>query len=257
MTQVFGKLSNALLSFIFALTLSTAWGQVDTLKVLFIGNSYTYYHNLPQLVQNISDSCKIKIVSRQSTAGGANLSDHWNGDKNLQTREIIAEGGFDLVILQDHSMGPILNPDRFHKYADLFCDLIKESGAKPYFYLTWARKKVPQYEKVLNREYHKAATRNDVQVIPIGLAWAQALKTRPGVEIYSHDGSHPSELGTYLTACVVAGALTGSLPQYFPPYYTIKDKFGEPVKLLHLDSLDLKFCQETARHTIHSYSSSP
>ena len=61
----------------------------DTLRVLFVGNSYTYYSNMPHLVSLISDSTKVKLITSKSTAGGATLSDHWKGKKELKTKEII------------------------------------------------------------------------------------------------------------------------------------------------------------------------
>ena len=42
----------------------------DTLKVLFVGNSYIYVGNLPHLVSIISDSCETKLITTKSVAGG-------------------------------------------------------------------------------------------------------------------------------------------------------------------------------------------
>ncbi|MCD6354644.1 MAG: hypothetical protein J7L95_03755 [Prolixibacteraceae bacterium] len=58
---------------------------------------------------------------------------------------MIESGKFDVVVLQDLSMATIEQADSVMYYGQLFCDLIKDSGAKPYFYQTWAHEKVPQY----------------------------------------------------------------------------------------------------------------
>lgn len=58
---------------------SSGFTQVkkDTIKVLFVGNSYTYVQNLPQIVSIISDDAKTKLGTRKSTVGEVFLSEHW------------------------------------------------------------------------------------------------------------------------------------------------------------------------------------
>jgi hypothetical protein len=77
--------------------------QQKELKVLFVGNSYTYGNNLPHIVAILSEGTDTKLFTRKSVIGGAHLREHWNGDRGLQTKEIIKEGDFDIVVLQDHS----------------------------------------------------------------------------------------------------------------------------------------------------------
>ena len=76
----------------------------DTVKVLFVGNSYTYVENLPQIVSILSDGSKTKLITRKSTLGGAKLSEHWKGERGLKSKEIIRDGNFDIVVLQEHSL---------------------------------------------------------------------------------------------------------------------------------------------------------
>jgi len=46
--------------FLFAGIDSTAQVQKDTLRVLFVGNSYTYYEDMPKMVATISENAKTK-----------------------------------------------------------------------------------------------------------------------------------------------------------------------------------------------------
>jgi len=103
-----------------------AQNSQDTLKVLFVGNSYTYYSNLPHLVSLISDSTQTKLITSKSTIGGARLSDHWSGKKGLHTKTLIRDGNFDIVVLQDHSMSAIERPDSLLHYSKKFSDFIKK-----------------------------------------------------------------------------------------------------------------------------------
>ena len=222
----------------------------DTLKILLVGNSYTHFENLPQIISIISDSASTKLITKKSTMGGAKLREHWLGERGSQTKEMIRNGNFDIVVLQEYSMGAINEPDSLIKYSKLFCDFIKENDATPYFYLTWAREKVPQYQATINKVYSKAATENDAVLVPVGKAWALARQLRPDIKIYNPDGSHPSKLGTFLTACVFVATILGEMPDELPWKFRTKDIQGESVALMAIDSLDVIFCKLIAEEIV-------
>ena len=73
-------------------------------KVLFIGNSYTYFWNLPQTVKAMAAEKKQPMTTRQSTSGGTHWGHHWRGERNLKTQNLIQSGDFDAIVLQNHSM---------------------------------------------------------------------------------------------------------------------------------------------------------
>ena len=133
---IFGILSFLLLSF--CETETFAQDKKDTLKVLFVGNSYTHVNNLPQIVSIVSQGVNTTLITKQSTKGGAKLRDHWFGERGLKTKKIIKNGNFDIVVFQGYSMSTILEPDSLRKYLKLFCNYVGENGAEPYFYNTWA-----------------------------------------------------------------------------------------------------------------------
>ena len=214
----------------------------DTLNVLFVGNSYVYVSNIPQLVSLISDSTQTKLLTSKSVAGGARLSQHWRGERGLKTKELIKNGDFDFVILQEQSMGTIEQPDSFLIYSKKFSDFIKQNGAQPYFYSTWAREKVPQYQETITNVYNKAAKDNNAGIVPVGETWALAQKLRPGIDLYLDDGSHQSEMGAFLSACAFVKALTNELPEKLPNVYEVLDSNGESVWLTYVETFDITFC---------------
>lgn len=185
-----------------------------------------------------------------STAGGAKLSEHWRGEKGLKTREMIKSGQFDIVVLQEYSMGTISEPDSVSKYSKLLCDLIKEHGAKPYLFLTWTRENAPQYQETIDRVYLQVAGENDAVVVPVGRAWELARQERPGIELYDPDGSHPSKLGSYLTACVFVGAILEEIPAGLQRVYNTTDVEGESIALMTIDQLDVAFFRKITEKVI-------
>ncbi|MGI6573137.1 MAG: hypothetical protein ACOX19_06940 [Fermentimonas sp.] len=78
-----------ILSLLFSGVSLFTMGSEDTLRVLFVGNSYTYYNNLPQLVSILSEQTGTKLITQKSVVGGAKLSEHWHGLRNLKTKEMI------------------------------------------------------------------------------------------------------------------------------------------------------------------------
>ena len=53
-------------------------------RVLFIGNSYTFFWNLPQNLASMALSQNISMEVRQSTASGASFAQHWTRARNLR-----------------------------------------------------------------------------------------------------------------------------------------------------------------------------
>lgn len=225
----------------------------DTIKVLFLGNSYTYFGNLPQVVSIFARSKNIPLITRKSVKGGIYLKNHWFGEQGLSTKKIIKEGKFDYVILQDQSQAAIEVPDTLLKYAKLLCDFIRDSGSKPLFYETWAREKIPQQQETISKIYGKASMENDAMVIPVGHAWELARKLRPDAPLFLSDGSHPSPLGTYLNACVFFTFLTREEASDLPIDIYTSDQDGEILYLFSVDKEDALFAQKVTGQVMKEF----
>ena len=224
--------------------------EKDSIRILFVGNSYTFVSNMPHLVSLISDSTNVKLITYKSTAGGATLSDHWNGQKGLKSKEEIRSGKYDVVVLQGHSMETIEKKEDFLNYSKKLSDLAKAFGAKPYLYITWAREKVPQYQETITATYKQASEENDCELIMVGEAWKLARTLRPDIPLFLLDGSHQSDLGAFLTALVFVGNFSGEIPKNLRTNYRILDSQGEQVVLFWEDALDIVFCRKVASEFI-------
>ena len=227
-------------------------GQTETpQRVLFVGNSYTYFWNLPQNVALMAESQKIDLTTHQSTSGGVSLGHHWRGDRGLETVEKIKEGDFDIVILQDHSRRAIDHPDSLILFGKKIGNLIKKSGAQPYLYMTWAREWDPYMQKTITKKYIELAEKINARIVPVGPAWQRARTLRPDIKLYDPDGSHPNTTGTYLTACVFYGILTNQSPVGLPNRLVSKDIHGEKLFINIQSSEDALFCQKVAEEIIN------
>src|SRR5580698_6666575 len=78
-----------------------AQGQKPAINVLFIGNSYTYYNNLPSILEQLSENSQEqrKIRTTMIATGGASLKDHWG---KPSTQKILQQH-WDYVVIQDQT----------------------------------------------------------------------------------------------------------------------------------------------------------
>jgi len=189
-------------------------GSQQALRVLFIGNSYTYVNDLPEQVRSLvaSASPPRDITVDSVTTGGATLYTLYEtGDALAKLRT----GGWTHVVIQGQSLEPvgsIQNPAAFEQYAKLFGEEAKAIGAVPVYYETWARRADddwyrPTMQAELRDSYRQAAWGVGGVVAAAGDAWELALSDSTPFDLFMADGSHPNTLGTYLTACVFYNAL--------------------------------------------------
>jgi hypothetical protein len=197
--------------------------QTRTLKVLFIGNSYTFFNNLGDLVAGVAAGLPgPKISPALAVQGGMPLGWHL---VNGPAMAMLDEGTWDHVVMQDHSLfGGIVfqgeprmvPPTGFHESARIMVPRVRARNARPLFFMTWARRGRPAEEPILTNGYLDIGRELGVDVAPVGIAWTEALKQGVPVDLFSADGAHPSPAGSYLAACVIYASLTGKNPAGAP-----------------------------------------
>ncbi|GAB4235801.1 MAG: hypothetical protein Tsb0034_10110 [Ekhidna sp.] len=227
-----------------SVSISNGYAQKDTLSVLFVGNSYTYFWNLPQTVEVISkEQDGVYIKARQSTAGGATWQEHWDGERKLESKKLITEGNWDIVVLQNHSKSTIEKLEQFEVYGERFVELVKKSGAQPVLYQTWAREYNPLTQPIIEKGYQSLAEKHKLKVVPVGNIWIMVRDARPDLKLYDPDGSHPSTIGTYLTACAFYAYLTDKNALGIPHRLKTRDANGETLYLSIMSPENAAFLQ--------------
>lgn len=190
----------------------------------------------------ISDSLDTKIICKKSTAGGASLSDHWNGLRGLKTIDKLNEKNYDIIVLQDYSLQAIEKPDTMLYYGSLFSSKIKEKGSQIFLYNTWARKADPSTQPTIDKLYKQLAESNNGKIVPIGKYWQKFIELNSSIELYHIDGSHPSHVGSFLNALAFVKHFTGKLPKKFATVYNYIDKDGESFRIMQLTKEEIELC---------------
>lgn len=210
------------------------FGQVEK-TVLFIGNSYTYVNNLPDLVNQIAIDKGNQLIYETHSPGGATLSQHAS---NSNVQYLLGNTEWDYVVLQEQSQCPSFPPSQVatevYPFAESLCNDIRfnSSCAEPVFFMTWGRENgdsqncvfyppICTYSGMQERlieSYTEMAQSNDALLAPVGIAWQNIREEYPELNLYSSDGSHPSIYGSYLAACVFYSILFSDDPttEYYP-----------------------------------------
>ena len=186
----------------------------DSVSVLFVGNSYTYVNDLPNVFKQLTGSLGDEATVDSKTNGGFTFQNHLV-DPVTMTK--IHAKPWDYVVLQGQSQEPSFPFGQVNAntlppavaladsvYANSFC------GQAMYF-MTWGRQVGdPQWDSIntfykmnnrLRNAYVRIADSANASVAPVGVAWKYIIDNHPTINLYSPDGSHPSLEGTYLAAC--------------------------------------------------------
>jgi hypothetical protein len=195
--------------------------------VLLIGNSYTYFNNLPRMLERLAraDGPGRRVVVEMIAEGGATLQDHWERGKAAKA---IRGGGWDFVVLQEQStlgvtylvdgQPRITDADKYFQYARRLDAVIRKSGARTVLFGFWARENAPEEDWNALAYFHRQLGKElGATVAPVGLAWHAIRQRERGIRLYQDDRSHPEPAGSYLAACTLYAACFGSPPADPPP----------------------------------------
>lgn len=183
------------------------------MKILFIGNSYTYFNDLPALFRKLAADNGHSVDVFSVTQGGRKLIAFQNPDDPYteQLNALLAEHEFDIVFVQEYSTLPYLDYDTFYSGAAHIVETVRPHSKRIIFYATWGRKPGcpllaergwthDSMTKGLADAYTRAAQALDAEVSYAGLKFQKILQTHPEIELYNEDGSHPSYAGSCLAA---------------------------------------------------------
>ena len=180
--------------------------------ILFIGNSYTFFNDMPETCfKKAAEEAGYDVTVTAITKGGAYLyqyadSEHEQGKR---LRQAISGKKYDVVVIQEQSLNPIKDESSFLNGVRDIRELIDSEHFV--LYATWGRNigSATLAELALTREemteklsiaYNKAAKLYDMRVAEVGKAF---LDYEPRNDLYHEDRSHPSAIGSRVAASVI------------------------------------------------------
>jgi hypothetical protein len=190
-------------------------------RILFIGNSYTYVNDLPGMFAKLACSGGHKVETGMAAEGGWTLAQHTNSS---QTLDKVQFQKWDYIVLQEQSEIPAIQAARLQTMYPAVRQLvqrIRTSGAQPLLFMTWGHKDgdaevgIANYydmQAQLSAGYMGIAQELNVPVVPVGTAWLKSRAQANPPDLWQPDGSHPTQQGTYLAACVFYAAIFHQTP---------------------------------------------
>lgn len=190
-------------------------------KILFIGNSYTYYHDMPdKLFYSKAKEAGRYFKVFTIVKGGYKLSQYVDPENpyGILLREMIRDEHFDYIVLQDQSCNPIVNREDFLYGVSSLKELLSDHADHFVLYATWGRKTgSPDLEKLqisslemtqkLAEAYDLAGEKFGMGVAHVGMVFAERSRQDPSVDLYDEDMTHPSLAGSMLAAETILAAI--------------------------------------------------
>ncbi len=192
----------------------TVW---STTKIFFIGNSFTYYYDIPALVEGLGKSLGEMIKVDYVVKGSTTLATHSShtSETGIQIyNKLLENDDYDFVVLQEQSTTPYGNYTSFKNGVTSLTSDVKttQRNCEVRLYSTWAyeeaassqKKNIPDLEKLIRDSYIKCA--NEVTGVSdvnfVGPAFTKIYTDYKDIPLYYSDNKHQSINGAYLSACV-------------------------------------------------------
>ncbi len=193
------------------------------MQVLFIGNSFTYFNDMPYTFLNMMKTVDPHTRVEALAYGGYTLSQYADETTEVGRLAIskIVSYEWDYVVLQEQSLLPCQNPDAFLEAVTKLCGIISQIGANVILYQTWAYEAGSDklastgmsYEEMadkLKTAYQAAAEATEAIVAPVGELFSHITHSDHITHLINqNDNYHPSTSGSYLAACVIFKIITG------------------------------------------------
>lgn len=184
------------------------YDTTNEISFLFIGNSTTYYFNIPYEFLKITESAGVKTDVNLCTYGGAYLYQFADGTTTMGKllKEKLAATKYDFIVLQDNGNADYSDSK---PAMDKLIPMVEKNGAKPVLYKRYSSNDDPAQRPASALRHHKnyiqlAKDFNIDMNAPVADAFLICNQKYPSINLYHTDNSHHSTVGAYLSACVMA-----------------------------------------------------
>ena len=186
-----------------------------TTRLLFIGNSATYVHDVPETLAKLATEAGFPTEAVRITKGGYTLSQHADSssDHGKEVLDLIKQG-FDVVFLQDN--GNCIADDEKCSASKNACKTldaeIKKTGAQtriyirpPYGYEAFGRTPLEQCA-AFDEHFREISAEIGAECSYVNRAFAY-LAQHSDLNPYGDDNAHTSPEGAYLIVCTIFASL--------------------------------------------------
>lgn len=198
----------------------------DLIKIMFIGNSFTFFPSdlfsvenpaVCALTKEIAASVGINLDMDFVVKGAHTLKKFANEKDEMGSivdEKLKASSDYDYIVLQEHSTTPVNDYKSFTAGVEGLVNKINstQNNCKIYLYSTWGFpsavsnssifSSVSTMEGLIRDAYHKCAEEYSISVTDVGKAFTYVYENHPTISLYGSDDKHQSYTGAFLSALV-------------------------------------------------------
>lgn len=225
------------------------------MKVLFIGNSHTFFNDMPYTFSLLAkEGQNVEVDSVMLAHPGRTFE--WHLKEFFEIRYNLLYGNYDYCVIQQGAH-PFPGYKESLEGGKRIIDLCKKGNVTPIVLMTWAEERFPENQQQMIDVYTELSQGEGALLAPVGLIWQDMVKEHPEVKIFFRDGEHAAPLGSYLIACTVYNTIFKTSPVGLPPigidfiggaftdWDNIKFVESKEEAVITLDSADCEIIQKT------------
>ena len=221
-------------------------------RILFIGNSFTFYWNLPSQVERMSVERGLNWDITHFTVPSATLKILWN---NQDLKSILESETFDHVIFQEHSTNILTNANGNSEfYFDQIASLIPDS-TQIHFFSTWMYPSMEELntnneEYPIEEEIKQIIDGTSAKIIPVGRGFKLFQNKHPQFNLFMEDDKHPNPNGSYLASCIIFSHISSESSLNLSKRYKGVDNKGVDIYYSIVEDEVLTFLQQISDEVI-------
>ena len=194
------------------------------MKILMIGNSATYYHDIPKTLEGLINENGTDAVIDSVTKGGRKLYENLDptDENHKKIMELISENKYNVLFLQEQTVLPLNDKELFKSSAKALNDIVKAD--RTILYATPPRKEGAQYliesgktvfemADGITKAYTEVAADIGAELSPVSMCLYNLMQSNPEINLHHHDNAHLSYEGSCVAAIAHYKAIFGKLPK--------------------------------------------
>jgi hypothetical protein len=184
-------------------------------RVLFIGNSHTYEHNVPAMVEALA-----RLAGDTALRTARLAEPNWALEDHVVfgiAKETLEQRDWEFVVMQQGTSAAPESQEHLEFWAKYLAYYARLAGAEPVMYQIWPL----EWERHLAPDALQSYTRSAIAIegllAPAGDGFTAALEEDATVPLYAADGLHASRRGAYIAALTILARIIEVDVETLPP----------------------------------------
>ncbi len=186
-----------------------ALAEHEEIALLFLGNSHTQLHQIPELVGAMFRQTHPARHVVVASAPGLLFLDERRRDAD--TRALFNSRRWTHVVLQAQRYSASGHTRHSTRDARAWVDRVHQQGGRPLLFPEWPRRGVDESQRI-HALYAGIGSAAGACVAPVPQAFDFALARHPALPLHDRDGNHSSPAGALLAAYLLFAAASGISP---------------------------------------------